>query len=92
MRTCTVPIGPYCSVSPYSIGSLYVRAQPYVYDAMKENMIAGGCNDTLGFKVTIRGDGEPRTALVSATNNTIIGGRWLAIIPALEVPGVEGTG
>jgi hypothetical protein len=81
---CTVPIGPFCSIR--GGGSLYVKAQPQVIEAMQANMIAGGCSDSLGFQVTLRGAEEPRTALVAATNSTIIGGRWLAIIPALEVP------
>jgi len=82
-----IQIGPYCSVSgPGERWSLYVRASDMVYDAIRANMHPAGVDDSIYFDVKIRGDKEPLTALVSARNNVIIGSRWLAVIPALEVP------
>lgn len=81
----SIPIGPYCGVSGGRAGhnSLYVLAVPEVYDAIRGNMIAAGVNDSILFDVLIR---EGGTALVRATNSVIIGGRWLAVIPAMDVP------
>lgn len=86
---CTIPIGPYCSVSPIGeFDSMWVLARPEVYQAIRDTMI-GSCNDEIHFEAVIRRREEsPDTALVTANNNMIIGSR-LAIIPAMEVPRFE---
>lgn len=85
----TVQIGPFCSVSSMrsiDVGSMYVKPTKATISAITENTI-GVLRDSISYQVIIRGEQEPRTALVQASHSAILGGVWLAIIPALEVPG-----
>lgn len=75
-------IGPTCAVDQGN--SLYVRASQPVYAALKETMLPDA-NDNVFFKITFWKD-SPKTMLISAAYNTIIGSRWLSVLPQLEFP------
>ncbi len=78
-----IPVGPYCGVSgALGYHSLYVTPRPEVLERLQQSTIASA-RDSLTFKVVVRDDG---TALITADNNLIIGGTWLALIPASEIP------
>lgn len=86
-----VPIGPYCTVSGKRHEALHVVPNEAVMAHIRQRMILGS-NDTVNFKCVMRDDG---TCLVTADNSQIIGGTWLALIPAEDVerrfPPVEPT-
>lgn len=77
----TIRISPYCGICPGQ--SLSVRAKPEVYEFIRSNMIAAGVNDQICFEVVVRDNGE---ALILSKNSSIIGSRWLAVVPVETVP------
>ena len=71
----------FCAVHgrPYSLD---VEPRPELVGLISREMMI--CDDyRISFKVVVRSGG---TALVCAEYNQITGGRWLAIVPASEVP------
>lgn len=73
----------FCSLALLSgIDWIYVKPKKELVEAVEKNSL-GIDYDSIYFKITVRDDGQ---ALVSAQNNKIIGGPWLAVIDASTVP------
>lgn len=71
----------FCSVS-HPRPSLNVTPKLEVIEKLGRNMLLVD-GYVLNFEIVVRGDG---TALVLCKYNRILGSRWLAIIPASEIP------
>lgn len=71
----------FCSVS-HPRPSLNVTPRPEVIEKLGRNMLLVD-GYVLNFEIVVRADG---TALVLCKYNCILGSRWLAIVPASEVP------
>ncbi len=87
---CTVPIGPACQINGQDVSYRWLNVKPTqpVAQAIMDTMIPQ-CYHSVGFEVVIRtAEDKQPTALVIARWSSAIGARWLAIIPAVEVPGV----
>lgn len=83
-RKATIRIGPYMAVT--GVGgyrSLYVRPSVDLVAHIQAYMIAAGANDAITFEAVNRDGGE---TLLVAKNSTIIGSRWLAIVPTDTIP------
>lgn len=81
----TSMIGPDMTLPGYV--SAWVRARPDVLEAVARNSVIAGPNDSIRFEVVARrSEDAPDTALIVTKNSQIIGGRWLAIMPLMEVP------
>lgn len=85
--TATLRLSPFCSVRPIDPlrSSMYVKARPEVAQKVLDQFVIMG-NDEFNFQVTVR---EGGVALITVSSNRIISSRWIAMIPALEIPQFE---
>jgi len=80
-------IGEYCAITGRgTYESLSVRPTPAVVEQIRKDAVVGDAGPIF-FKIIRRDDGS---ALVTWSYNSILGGRWLAVIDAKTIP-AEGS-